>query len=143
MRCVLITFLASLSLSAQVAIQPSGIVNAASYSTTVAPGSVAAVFGTFPVGAPSAAFTIPLPISLAQLSFQFGGGPLAPLFFVSPAQANIQVPWELMNQAQVSLTPIYASQIGIAQTVTLAKFAPGIFAMNRQGTGQGAIEDRS
>lgn len=112
---------------AQLDIPPAGLVNAASYSMPVAPGSVASVFGTFPVSAPVTTVTLPLPTYLDQFALRFSGGPLAPLFFVSATQANLQVPWELMGQAQYN--------------TMLAKFAPGIFSLNRQGWGQGAIED--
>ena len=65
-----------LSVSAQTtepAIAPGGIVDAASYSGTVAPGSIAAVYGSFPLDSPAQASSVPLPTSLSQLSMQFGG----------------------------------------------------------------------
>jgi uncharacterized protein (TIGR03437 family) len=87
-----------LSVSAQTtepAIAPGGIVDAASYSGTVAPGSIAAVYGSFPLNSPAQALSVPLPTSLSQLSMQFAGGQPAPLFYVSAGQVNIQIPWEL------------------------------------------------
>jgi uncharacterized protein (TIGR03437 family) len=64
---------------------------------------------------------------------------LAPLSFVSSQQANIQVPWELSGQTQLSV--LLHNQGGPPQTVTFTPFAPGIFTMNAMGTGQGAILD--
>ncbi len=140
-RTVLLTLFWSLVLCAQPAIQSAGIVNAASYSGPVAPGSIVSVFGTFPLSSPSSATALPLPTVLSKLSVQFNGGTLAPLFFASAAQVNMQVPWEMTGQTEASVTGVYANQTGAAQSLPLAKFATGIFSMNQQGTGQGAIQD--
>lgn len=126
-------------------INPGGTVNAASSApgSPVAPGSIATVYGSFLIGALSTASGAPLPISLAGLSLQFGSGLSAPLFAVSGGQINFQVPWELAGQSQASLSAMFNSQTSVTQAITLAPFAPGIFSMNGQGTGQGAILDTS
>jgi uncharacterized protein (TIGR03437 family) len=126
-------------------INPGGAVNAASYAAgaPLAPGSIASVFGSFPLGSPAQAGGAPLPTSLSGLSLQFGGGVAAPLFYAAAGQVNLQVPWELAGQAQTSLSAGAGGQASAAQTVALAPFAPGIFSMNAQGTGQGAILDAS
>jgi len=54
-----------------------------------------------------------------------------------------QVPWELTGQTQATLAAILNSQSSAAEMVSLAPFAPAIFAMNSEGTGQGAILDTS
>jgi hypothetical protein len=60
-----------------------GVANAASYGS-VAPGSIAAVFGTFGVNSALSATGFPLPTSLEGMSLRFGDpGSLASLFFVS------------------------------------------------------------
>src|ERR1035441_7861042 len=82
----------------------------------------------------------PWPTSLGGLSMQFGGTK-APLYYVSSGQVNLLVPWELANQSQASLAATVNGQTSTAQTVSLAAFSPGIFSMNGQGTGQGAIVD--
>jgi len=122
---------------------PGGIVNAASYTAPVAPGSVASVFANFLLSSPVVATQSPLPTSLAGLSLQLNGGTLAPLFFVSGGQVNFQVPWELSGQAQTTLAAILNSQSSAAEIVSLAPFAPAIFSMNSGGNGQGAILDSS
>ena len=81
----------------------------------------------------------PLPISLAGLSMQFGIGMQAPMFFADVGQVNFQVRWDLGGQSQATLTPAFNGQAGVGQPVTLAPFSPGIFSMNAQGSGQGAI----
>ncbi len=141
MRLTICLFTAALVAKGQPTISPGGIVNAASYTVPVAPGSLASIFGTFDVTSSSAASVLPLPTTLSQLSLQSTGGYFAPLFFASNTQVNIQIPWELAGQTQASLTPILSGQAGPAQTLSLAAFAPGIFSINSQGTGQGAIQD--
>jgi uncharacterized protein (TIGR03437 family) len=124
-------------------INPGGLANAASFAPgePVAPGSIAAVFGSFQVNSPSAASTLPLPAILDGLSLQFGVGIDAPLFYVSAAQLNLQVPWELSGVAQAPLTAMLDGRTSLPQTMNLAPFAPGIFTTSAQGTGQGAIFD--
>jgi uncharacterized protein (TIGR03437 family) len=122
---------------AQPVIGQDGIVNAASHTSAVAPGSVAAVLGSFAVSAPAVGGT-PLPTSLAQLSMQFDGTIAAPLFYVSSQQVNIQIPWGLPWQSQTTLTATVADRFSAPQTVDLVSFAPGIFTLD--GT-QGAIQN--
>lgn len=119
-----------------------GVVNDASYTAPVAPGSIAAVFGDFFLTAGSSDTDVPLDTSLQNLSFQFGGA-AAPLYYVSGSQVNLQVPWELAGQSTATLTGTLNGTAGASQTVTVAPFAPAIFTMNAQGTGPGAILDSS
>jgi len=125
------------------AVTPGGVVNDASYTAPVAAGSIAAAFGDFLLPAPVTDNSSPLLTSLSGLSLQFGNGALAPLFFASLGQVNLQVPWELAGQSQTTLTAALSGNSSAAQTVVLAAFAPAIFATNAQGTGQGAILDPS
>ena len=50
-------------------------------------------------------------------------------------------PSELEGQSQASISVIVNGQASAPQTFNLVPFAPGIFSMNAQGTGQGAILD--
>jgi len=125
-------------------INAGGAVNAASYAAgaPLAPGSIVAVYGNFLLSAPSQSSALPLPTNLSGLSVQFGSV-TAPLFYASSGQVNLQVPWELEEQATTPLSATLEGETGAAQTVQLAPFSPGIFTMNAQGTGQGAILDVS
>jgi uncharacterized protein (TIGR03437 family) len=121
-------------------INAGGVVNGASYTAPVAPGSIADVFGTFYLTAASVNSDLPLDTSLQNLSFEFGGT-LAPLYFVSGGQSNLQVPWELAGQSTANIAATLNGTAGATQTVNVAAFAPAIFSINSQGTGQGAILD--
>jgi uncharacterized protein (TIGR03437 family) len=118
-----------------------GVVNAASYSAPVAPGSIVAVFGSFPLASPIPVTAFPIPTNLGGLSLQFAGAPLAPLFYANSGQVNAQIPWELAGQAQTTISTSVNSQTSVPQTLSLAAYAPGIFTVNGEGTGPGAILD--
>jgi uncharacterized protein (TIGR03437 family) len=130
-------------------INAGGVVNDASYTAPVVPGSIAAVFGNFFLATGSADTDLPLATSLQNLSFEFGGiqgfGSIgvAPLFYVSGGQANIQVPWEVGGQAAITLVAVLNDAGSASQTVNVAAFAPAIFTTNAQGSGPGAILDSS
>jgi len=136
----LLRFLASAAGAQTPSINSGGVLNAASYipGTPVAPGSVAAVFGSFGLSSPAQASNLPLPTNLLGLEMQFGSV-LAPLFYASAGQVNLQVPWELAGQAQTSLAVSVNSQPGGSINVNLAPFSPGLFSVNAEGNGQGAI----
>jgi uncharacterized protein (TIGR03437 family) len=116
-----------------------GTVNAASYVAPVAPGSIAAAFGTnLATGQVSSTASAPLPTTLAQSSFAIGGQ-AAPLFFATAFQVNMQIPWELAGQIQTSLVKTVNGVVSNTETVAIAAFAPGIFSVDASGAGQGAI----
>jgi uncharacterized protein (TIGR03437 family) len=120
-------------------------VNAADFAAggALVPGSLATVYGNFLLTSPSIPSGVPTSASLTGLSLEFAGGLTAPLLYAGPSQVNFQVPWELAGQAQSTVAVAWNGQAGAAKPVGIAAFAPGIFAMNGQGTGQGAILDSS
>ena len=125
-------------------IQVGGILNAASSAAGVpiAAGSLAKPpYGQFFLDGLKTASNIPLPWSLAGLSLEFSDGLEAPPYAVTGLQANFQVPWELSRRSQASLSVVVNGQTSAAVTMNLSPFAPGIFSINGQGTGQGAILD--
>ena len=142
----LLSFLASSAFSQPAAVPeivPGGIVNAASYRDSVTPGSIVSVFGHFPVSSAASASNTPLPFSLAGLEMKANAVAPAPLFFAAGQQANVQLPWELSGQPNVSLTAIANGLSSAPAALDLIAFAPAIFSVNQQGTGQGAIVDTS
>jgi uncharacterized protein (TIGR03437 family) len=121
-----------------------GILNAASFMPgPVAPGSIATALGSFGLNTPAQATTAMLPTALSGLSMQLQSGIGAPLFYASAGQVNFQIPWELSSQSSVPISAVLNGTSGPTQILKLAPFAPGIFAMNGRGTGQGAIVDLS
>ena len=130
-------------------INAGGVVNGASYTAPVVPGSIASVFGTFFLTSTSIDTTLPLETSLQNLSFEFGGIAgfgsigLAPLYSVSGKQVNLQVPWEVGGQTAITLAAVLNGTAGGSQAVNVAAYAPAIFAINEAGSGPGAIQDSS
>jgi uncharacterized repeat protein (TIGR03803 family) len=57
-----------------------GVLNAASFTAPVAPGSIISLFGTFAIPMSTSANRYPPPTVLSDLSVQFGSAPLAPLY---------------------------------------------------------------
>ena len=114
------------------------LVNAASYTSTVAPGSIAALFAADMTAQPDAhASTLPLPTTLAGLTVRVNGT-LAPLFFASRNQVNIQVPGGVNpGTATVEVFNGGATPVSTG-TVTVVASAPGIFTVNNVGTEQAA-----
>ncbi|MBZ5725338.1 MAG: hypothetical protein LAP87_10100 [Acidobacteriia bacterium] len=127
------------------AINAGSVVNAASFvpGVPLVPGSIASVFGSFLESSLTTAAGTPLPDNLAGLSVEFGNGQRAPLFAVTGGQVNFQVPWELAGPLQTTLSATVNGQASAGQFMNLAPFAPGIFTLNAQGTGQGAILDNA
>ena len=97
--------------------------------------------GNFPVASPVMAQNSPLPNSLGGLTLNFSSY-AAPLLYVSSTALIAQVPWELSGQTNASVTVSSGTQTSAAMSVNLASFAPGIFTVNGQGTGQGVIVDQ-
>ena len=133
--------LPSLSPSSAPQISPGGIVNGASFALApfpVAPGSIAAIFGTNLSEGTTGASTLPLPTVLGGVCVTFDGF-VAPLFSTSPRQLNVQVPWEVAGRTTAS---VMVSADGVASpslTVSLGSNSPGIFTFSSDGRGPGAI----
>ncbi|MEO8370202.1 MAG: protease pro-enzyme activation domain-containing protein [Candidatus Solibacter sp.] len=102
-----------------------GLANGASFRQAFAPGMVLTVFGTNLSDTVWSAAAVPLPAQNAGVSVTIGGI-AAPLFYTSPGQLNVQIPYEApLNQA----LPLVVSNNGRAgsATLTLGAAAPGIF----------------
>jgi len=123
-----------------------GVVNNASFARNPAPmaaGSIAAIFGSnLNDGSqlPSSQFG-----SDGKLVTTLGGasvtinGIAAPLFYSFPSQLGVQIPYEVAGQTTASVVVTVAGQPSTPRTIFLDFTAPGIFTLNQQGTGQGAI----
>lgn len=114
-------------------------VSAASYNgAALASEAIAAAFGTSLATATEAATTVPLPETLAGTTVRvrdsLGFERPAPLFFVSPAQVNYQIP---ANTASGAATVTITSGDGAVSVgnVQITATAPGLFTADASGSG--------
>jgi uncharacterized protein (TIGR03437 family) len=122
-----------------------GVGSNASGQAAFAPGMIISVYGTGMGNYAEAASVTPLPEYMAgfeaTVSDQFGNGAYVPLFYVSPNQVNMQVPYEIQpGTATLWVGNPYAA---MQCTFTVASAAPGIYSYadtsaNRSPIGSGA-----
>jgi uncharacterized protein (TIGR03437 family) len=115
-------------------ISANGVVNGASFAVglSVAPGSLAAIFGSDLASSTTVAGAVPLPDTLAQTTVTFNGIE-APLFFVSSGQLNAQVPFNLPPGS--ATVQVNQSGMSTVQTINVGTYSPGIFILDQAGTG--------
>ena len=109
-------------------VEPGGVVDAASFTAPVVPGSLVSIFGTNLASGNMSASGIPLPLTLGSVSVSFNGI-AAPLLFVSPLQINAQLPWEVSATGAVSVVVNNGAAASAPQTVQVGAFSPGLFAV--------------
>jgi uncharacterized protein (TIGR03437 family) len=107
------------------------------------PGSIAAIFGSnlnngnslcgSSFGADGKLIT-----SICGSTVTFDGV-AAPMFFSSPGQLAVQVPYEMAGKTTASVVVTVDGQASTPRTVFIDAAAPGIFTTNQQGSGQGAV----
>jgi uncharacterized protein (TIGR03437 family) len=121
------------------AVPGNGTINDAGFTggMAVAPGSIAASFGSSLAIGNNVFTTLP-PVNLGGSSVLFNGTTAAPLFFSSPQQINMQIPWEAAGMEQAYATFTAAGGTSAPVTVPIQPFAPGVFTLT--AAGQGAIE---
>jgi len=121
-------------------VEAGGVVNAASYTQPVAPGSLVTIFGTNLAKGVSSATTTPWPAALGGTSVSFNGI-AAPLYYVSPNQITVQVPSSLpfsysYTAANVVVTTAAGSSAPAA--VSILDEGPAVFTTDESGCGQAA-----
>jgi len=99
--------------------------NGASFKASYAPGMIVSVFGSQLAAVTGSAQTVPLPAKLGGVSVAINGV-TAPLYYVSPTQLNVQIPYETPVNSNVQLTVTNNGQTA-STTLRLAAAAPGIF----------------
>jgi uncharacterized protein (TIGR03437 family) len=104
-----------------------GASNAASGRQSYAPGMLLSVYGTALGNFGQSAGTIPLPFYLAGFE-AWVNGVMAPLYYVSPNQVNIQIPYE--TQPGTTTLMVGNPYINVNYNLTIAPAAPGIFMTN-------------
>jgi len=138
--------------SSQPTITAAGVLNDATFQGQIAPGSYIAIFGsnlldttslsnyaidnnlTYDIATPSVSPTdgsLPLQLDFTTVSFDVpSAGISVPgyIYFVSPTQVNVWVPWELAGQSSVQMkVDVDEGFWGNVVTVPLQSTAPGFF----------------
>jgi uncharacterized protein (TIGR03118 family) len=130
--------LAAITTTAPPAITANGIVNGASFAAgPLAPGSIAALFGTNltdngssclpPACNPTLRADKRLSATLAGAEVEVNGVPV-PMFYASPIQLGIQIPGELTAGGTASVRVVVDGQPSATSTLNIGAFSPGIFA---------------
>jgi uncharacterized protein (TIGR03437 family) len=104
-----------------------GIVNGASFSGAMAPGGIMSIFGGNLAPATGSAFGTPLPTLLAGTWVTINGIP-APLYYVSPTQLNVQIPYEV--PAGPATLRIDNNGESVFANFSVSAAAPAIFTFN-------------
>lgn len=116
-----------------------GVSNAASGVVAFAPGMIVSVYGAALGNFAQATGTIPLPDYLAGFEAMIDGVP-APLYYVSPGQVNLQIPYET-NTGLVTLTVSNPFQ-SVDYRMRVSTAAPGIFMDARGGIAPASVGAR-
>jgi uncharacterized protein (TIGR03437 family) len=108
----------------QVPLTIAGIANGASFQQVYAPGMILSVFGTQLGNFAQSFGTVPLPQYLAGFEAAVNGVP-APLYYVSPTQVNLQIPYE--TQPGPATLTVGNPYVNVNYNFQVAATAPGIF----------------
>ena len=121
-------------------VNPTGIVNAASYApftAGIAPGELITIYGTGLADSTVVAPGIPFPTSLGNVQVSIGGVN-APIYYVSPTQISVIVPYEATSaiaQIQVTTDGNASNVVSVFTNQTSA----GVFSQSQNGIGDGAV----
>jgi uncharacterized protein (TIGR03437 family) len=118
----------------------SAVVNAGSFVLPglVAPGTMVSIFGSGLADGQTQIYSTPFPKSLQGAQFSVRGVAL-PLFYASSGQVNAVMPIGLTANNRDQLIVVRDTTQSAPVDLLVADTDPGMFAVNSQGTGQGAI----
>ena len=103
----------------------SAATNGASWKEVYAPGMEMTLFGSQLALTTRSAVGTPLPTTLDNVSVSVNGV-AAPLYYVSPTQLNVQIPYEVPTSGIVTIVVSNNKQTGSA-SIQMSAAAPGIF----------------
>jgi uncharacterized protein (TIGR03437 family) len=117
-----------------------GVVHAASDQggAWITPGGLITVYGVNLSDSAGQNSGLPLPPQLNGTQVLLGDQPL-PILYTSTGQLNVQVPYTVPVDTPYQLTVQHGNTLSVPQSLVVAAGQPGIFTVNQQGTGQGAI----
>ena len=107
------------------ALSISGVANGASFGQGFAPGMILTVFGSQLAPVTQTAGTVPLPMQIAGTSATINGV-ASPVYYVSPGQVNIQIPYQTAADGTAVLT-INNNGRSATTSFAMTAAAPGIF----------------
>ncbi len=120
------------------AFERAGVVNGASLTREVGPGTIVSLFGRRLAPLPQAVLQFPIPTQMHTVQVKVNGTPL-PLFYVGPEQINFHLPY-VLPEGPLNLTVTYAGVESAPVSLSPAGTSwPGIFTLTQNGQGQGAI----
>jgi uncharacterized protein (TIGR03437 family) len=108
----------------QTALTVGGVSNAASGQQVYAPGMILSVYGTGMGNFAQSAAAIPLPQYLAGFEATINGV-TTPLYYVSPGQVNLQIPYE--TQPGLATLTVGNPYVNVNFNFQVASAGPGIF----------------
>ena len=120
-------------------LNPAGVLNAASsapFTAGVAPGELITLYGTNLAATTTVSPTIPFPTTLADVQVTINGT-LAPIYYVSPGQASVIVPYGITG----GIAEIQVNNNGATSnvvTVFTNGTSPGVFTIPVGGLGYAA-----
>ena len=121
-------------------VDPTGVVNGASFAPTpnpVCPGAIVSLFGSGLAPRQGQAAALPLSTTLEGVSVTVNNTPAA-LFFVSAGQINIQVPFGLTG-ANAAIVVTNGGTRSTEVSLPLGRTCPGIFSYSDQQSPNRAI----
>ncbi len=104
---------------------PGAAVNGASFAAGAAPGMTLSVFSSGLASTTASASAVPLATTMAGTTATVSGA-AAPLYFVSPNQVNLQIPYEVKS-GNATLTINSPAGGSFSQSIYIVPSAPGIF----------------
>jgi uncharacterized protein (TIGR03437 family) len=110
-------------------IPSNGLLDGASFLPKFSPGMILSVFGSSLSPSAVGASSVPLPVTMAGVAATVNGVE-APLYYVSPTQLNIQVPWQTAL-GPATLTIDNNGQVS-SQSFNVTAASPGIFTDQNQ-----------
>ncbi len=104
--------------------------------------SIATLFGSNLAAETRTANSLPLPVTLANISIKVRDGAGverdAPLFFVSPTQINYQIPQGTLPNTTAILSVVRDNEPIAAKEIDVFKVAPAVFTADATGRGAAA-----
>ncbi len=120
----------------------SAVANAANYSTgAVSPGENIVIFGTGvgPATLANGAVVNNAFTTLVGNTRVLFDNVAAPIIYASAGQTSVMVPYGVFGRTTTNIVVEYSGVQSTALTYNVALSAPGVYTLNQQGTGPGAI----